>query len=67
MEIQTVHHNGNFYQSTLGYYFTKCGLVDRGAYNEGQIGIQKTDDDTKVLVYHIDINSTQKEGFRHRC
>lgn len=39
-----MHHNGKFYQSVLGYYCTKCDLVDRGAYNKRQIGTRKADD-----------------------
>lgn len=39
-----MHHNGKFYQSVLGYYCTKCDLVDKGVYGKRQIGTRKADD-----------------------
>lgn len=46
-----MHYNGTFYQSVLGYYCTKCDLVDRGAYNKRQKGIQKADDKVDSVLH----------------
>lgn len=46
-----MHHNGKFYQPVLGYYCTKCDLVDRAAYNKRQIGTWKADDKVDSVLH----------------
>lgn len=47
-EMWAAYHNDKFYQSVLGYYCTKCDLVNRGAYDKRQIGTWKADDNAKA-------------------